>query len=572
MSAIDNKYAELLQSGVLDLGPPQGPEIQFEDQGAKRDYLLGTIYFHPRVGNAFECHGLILDRYRELGENRSPLGYPISDETDASGVAGGRTNAFETGDIVYDPAAGLVETFETMTDAVEVVIKVVDPIELSLGWKTVLTLEEFAGELGIAVGHPLIAAISFGFPVLEFSRLFDGITTYEIADLVALAQQNDPGFVAPVFDNYIVVSSAAAIDAETLVSLFAGWPALIEDAYVQPVASDPQVVGTGNPLFSVQGQLAGFGSGINVQAAWATGADGSGIRFVDVEQGWFFGHEDLPPGIPLLNGVNSAASFAHGCAMLGIIVARDDTRGVVGIAPEALARTISRFEPGQNRTVRRQRLASRILESARSLQWGDVLLLESQLVVRVGNSDEILPAEIDPAIHKAIQTVSRLGIVVVEPAGNSSFNLDNFVDAQGKHPLNSANPLEFKESGAIMVGACTALVPHDPHADTNFGSRIDCWGLGEGVVTTGDPNAPTKVDAYLTNNVPVRTSGASAIVAGVCILVQNLQLLRQPRGPSGKLGTFSMRDILRRAGNGSAVTTSNRPLPDLGKILANEYL
>ncbi len=77
MTPIQDKFDFLLQSG-LNLGAPVGIEETLPDGGSKQVYQAGAIYFHPRIGTAFECHGLILESYLQLGEQRSALGYPLS--------------------------------------------------------------------------------------------------------------------------------------------------------------------------------------------------------------------------------------------------------------------------------------------------------------------------------------------------------------------------------------------------------------------------------------------------------------------------------------------------------------
>ena len=67
-------------------------------------------------------------------------------------------------------------------------------------------------------------------------------------------------------------------------------------------ASDPNVVATGNPLFNLQNYFDPAPVGIDTRAAWAKGADGTGTTFIDLENGWFLDHVDLPAGIPLLWG------------------------------------------------------------------------------------------------------------------------------------------------------------------------------------------------------------------------------------------------------------------------------
>jgi hypothetical protein len=57
---------------------------------------------------------------------------------------------------------------------------------------------------------------------------------------------------------------------------------------------------------------------------------------LDIEQGWLLSHEDLTPVAPtLIFNDNRPSSFDHGCAVLGEMVAADNTVGVIGIASDA---------------------------------------------------------------------------------------------------------------------------------------------------------------------------------------------------------------------------------------------
>jgi hypothetical protein len=418
-------------------------------------------------------------------------------------------------------------------------------------------------------------------------RVFDDLTDLEIQALVTRAQENDPLYQPPLWSNFLVIDEAAGVNTEELIAALNLWAGVVEFAYRMPTPSDPAVVATTNPLFVGQGYLGAAPTGISVQAAWAKGADGSDTRFVDLEQGWLLQHQDLPPGIPLLAGINNHLSFSHGCAVLGIIAGIDDNIGVVGIAPAALPRVISYFDPQapkkpfDSKQVR-AKVASRILFAARSLRFGDVLLLEAQFAATVDGKRTFVPVETDAIVMEAIRLVVRVGVIVVEAAGNGNANLDNFRLA-GKSILNR-NSGDFKDSGAIMVGACSSASPHqslhlfpdENHYKSNFGSRVDCCAWGEHVIAPGNPISPDARSFYWAGpnyeSFFGATSAASAIITGSCLLMQNLQMLLPPQpGQLGKLGPASMRRVLSSQRNGTAVAGSVGPMPDFTKILANEY-
>ncbi len=346
------------------------------------------------------------------------------------------------------------------------------------------------------------------------------------------------------------------------------------------------VTGANDPFFSFQAYLADGPIGIGVHSAWESGADGSRTRLIDFESGWNLEHEDLPPGIPLLSGINRDAHWYHGTAVLGIIAAVDDNaKGIVGIAPRATIEVTS-DELDDMTDVERQieKTADVIHSATMHLNFGDVLLIE--------RTYRELPAELyDMRIRDSIKEAVKHGIIVVEPAGNAGKDLDQVKDDLGKRIFNTNAPNEFDDSGAIIVGASNAMWSvnehhhrwADSHGSTNFGTRVDCYAWGERIFTTGSRLRPTLIDAYYDGRDKGYeyfggTSGASAIIAGVCLLVQNLQLsglYRPVSGTKGKLGPYSMRQMLRNENNG---TLSEHPtdyigvMPDFKKILANEYI
>jgi uncharacterized protein with LGFP repeats len=101
VSPISAKFAAL---GGYDgfLGGPVSDEVPAADGvGRFRDFQGGSIYWSPATG-AHEVHGVILAKYKSLGAERSPLGYPTSDEQAAAN--GGRVSFFQNSAIYFNAA------------------------------------------------------------------------------------------------------------------------------------------------------------------------------------------------------------------------------------------------------------------------------------------------------------------------------------------------------------------------------------------------------------------------------------------------------------------------------------
>lgn len=565
MSQIQIKFASLLAGG-LNLGLPASPEEQTFDNGSKQRFQAGVIYFHPRLSNAFECHGLILQTYIQQGEEKSTLGYPVSDEQNNPAVFNGRLNYFENGTIFYSPVTGISIQYNAPAQPnPRIVVKIAIAIPINLGPNDTISLDQLALLTGPPGLSPAVNSIRLLFPAVVFRKLFNSVNPVDLQDLIVRAQQNDPTYQPPNFQNYLLIECPAGFVPGPLVAALKLWFGVVESAHIS-IAIDPFVVGTSNSYFNQQSYLKPAPMGIGIQSAWAKGADGANVRFIDIEQSWSLVHEDLPQNIHLIDGQIRPWDHGHGTAVLGVISAIDNTLGVVGIAPAVTTRIISAF------TVD---MAEAILLATLALSPGDVILLE----FTVGGEK---PAEFNDDVFEAIRLSTKSGVIVVEAAGNKNLDLDALTDDNGKHILNRNLAAEFQgDSGAIMVGACHSANPHirwvsSPNKGSNFGSRIDCHAWGENVFTTGIQGSNPPPNSYFNFS---GTSSASAIIAGVCIIIQDLQR-RIGFNPGFPLAPNVMRQIVSDFANGTDSPSNHNgpflvsvigPMPDMKKILSNFF-
>ena len=111
--------------------------------------------------------------------------------------------------------------------------------------------------------------------------------------------------------------------------------AAVQTGQTEPIG-EPDSCPIATPSFeSYQGYLGPAPHGIDAPAAWRRGLRGHGVWFADIEGGWNPQHEDLPGDriTHVGGGVFRDPSWrAHGTAVLGEVVGRDNGRGVVGIA------------------------------------------------------------------------------------------------------------------------------------------------------------------------------------------------------------------------------------------------
>lgn len=324
-----------------------------------------------------------------------------------------------------------------------------------------------------------------------------------------------PGAESPLDQRKYLVVDVPAGTAPADVATEIRQAPTVETAYPEGGPTPPPVSPADDPRSGNQGYLNPAPEGVDARFAWDQGpVDGSGVGFVDLEQGWTLNHEELQAAnIGIISGENFAY-HGHGTAVLGEVCGVDNSLGGIGLAPEVTTRVVSQW-----RTTEKYSTADAILAAAAVMHPGDVLLLEAQ--TEYPTAANFVPVEVEDLVFDAIRVAVARGIVVIEAAGNGFLDLDEFVDVNGRQILNRNSP-DFRDSHAIMVGAASANVPHGRLDFSNFGSRIDCFAWGEAIDTSGDGQTGQGVDTYTADF--GGTSGASPIVTGCALLLQSLRL------------------------------------------------
>jgi len=322
----------------------------------------------------------------------------------------------------------------------------------------------------------------------------------------------------------------------------------VDLAYRELAAVDSQTVAIDGCDFAEdQGYLADAPMGIG--AAHLPPTSSQTLVLCDLEQGWNLGHVDLPSSAVAI-GDNRAddelGAGQHGTAVLGQLVALGTSSlGVKGaaaglgrhvLASHYKARTSGHPFAGTNGHV--TEAIVRALVGSSPLGAGDVLLLEVQR--------GLLPTEVDEADFDAIRLAAGRGVIVIEAAGNGGFDLDLYSDPDIRRSLRRGAP-DFRDSGAILVGASRASLPHDRAPFSNYGSRLDCFGWGETVTTCGYGDLAGTGDTDFYTNSFSGTSSASPIIAGAAALLQALH----EANAGARLGPQAMRTLLADPATGT---------------------
>ncbi len=330
----------------------------------------------------------------------------------------------------------------------------------------------------------------------------------------------------------------------------------VDLAWVEPIAT-PAVLdfgrqGSGDDFFvladtasgsfeHLQGYLGDAPDGVGaLSMRGQAGALGAGVTVIDVEGGWLWTHEDLPPPVAEIGDqIDNLGWRNHGTAVIGVIRGQDNGLGVTGIAPQCAV---------GNSSIGSQATSEAILAAGALLSAGDVIVIELHAPgpEATGTGQEgYVPMEFWQDNFEAIQTVTRQGIMVLEAAGNGQVDLDAPIYQGLFDPA-------VRHSGAIMIGA-TNGVTLDPAWFTNHGQRVDLNGWGFDVTTLaygdvqGDPDFPEEQWYTAQFN---GTSSATPVVTGAVVSLTGMVRARHGFDLDARLA----RDLLLQAG-----TASNGP-------------
>ncbi|MDO8527404.1 MAG: hypothetical protein Q7T03_06950, partial [Deltaproteobacteria bacterium] len=215
--------------------------------------------------------------------------------------------------------------------------------------------------------------------------------------------------------------------------------------------------------------------GLNIEAVWRAGVKGAGVRLSDDECDWNIDHENFNRSATMWRGSSACDSIdlAHGTAVLGILGAADrGEHGIKGIASDAelVTRSSNNFEEELNG----------IRDSNNP---GDVYLWEAHIGSPLGY---FVPMEMIPSVAAEMDIAAANGLVIIEPSGNGSHDLD---DPSIYTSSEYTDLRTRRDSGIIMVGASTGGT-RERLSQGNYGSRINLYSWGSGVVTTSYPNSP----------------------------------------------------------------------------------
>jgi hypothetical protein len=263
---------------------------------------------------------------------------------------------------------------------------------------------------------------------------------------------------------------------------------LVEHAFLAPFPVEPPVdlPPTTPDLSNHQGYIGAAPDGLGFDEAWTwPGGRGENVAIADLEYGWSDSHEDLEATLGVhTEGWDSGYYPCHGTGVLGELVAGDNGYGVTGMVPAAEPLVVFPYQEPDEYDI-----AASVEAAAAVLDRGDVLLIEQQAYIHNGYA----PVEVYPDVWDAISLAVAKGIVVVEPGGNGSANLDDPI-------WEGWFDRQLRDSGAILVGGGASPGGYYTAREwypngSSYGERMDVQGWYDSIATTG---FSTSIDPYCT--------------------------------------------------------------------------
>jgi subtilisin family serine protease len=342
----------------------------------------------------------------------------------------------------------------------------------------------------------------------------------------------------------------------------------VEYAYFEPIPEDagfssgePKLETDAEPIPDFEKEqfyLDAAPVGVGAREAWSQlGATGKGIRMIDLETGWFTNHVEFKP-VFYDNGKNQNRD--HGTAVWGEIAAKRDGVGVTGIAYDSEFGIAGTGWTGGSDSAYPVMVAAQLEAAIDKLAAGDVLIIEQHAQVVDGI---YAPIEYYPAVFAALREASDKGVLCIAAAGNGGADLDH-------ERYQGAFDLKVRDSGCILVGASESpkgVAPRTRASFSNYGSRLDAFGYGRDVVTTGyadlyrsAPDAPLATYTARFSG----TSSATPIVTGA--VVSALSVLKTK---GIQVSPIKLREALRATGTPQEGNTLERigTMPEITQLV-----
>ena len=237
---------------------------------------------------------------------------------------------------------------------------------------------------------------------------------------------------------------------------------------------------------------------IHAPEAWDLGARGTGVRVAVLDGGLNADHEDLVGAVDVACSASMVAGFnfnqdvdpddfSHATHVAGIIAARQNVVGTIGVAPGATIMGVKVLQEGSGSF---EDVIEGIMYAANPGATPGKEGCRRADVINMSLGSTFDPAKEDKellkALDKATKYADKQGVTVIASAGNEGVNLD-----QAKNlvtiPAQSARVLAISATGPVGF-ALGATNFSRPASYTNFGKSLVSFAApgGDGVLPGND--------------------------------------------------------------------------------------
>ena len=260
---------------------------------------------------------------------------------------------------------------------------------------------------------------------------------------------------------------------------------------------------------------------INAHQAWDAGARGTGVRVAVLDGGLNNTHVDLAgsvdearsksfvPGFLYNQDVRCVQppppappciTFSHATHVAGIVAARDNQIGTIGVAPGATIIGVKVLHGGSGSF---EAVMEGIIYAATPISQGGA----GAQVINMSLGATFVPVKEDRELLKALDKATRYawqqGVVVIASSGNDATDHDKgskfvTVPAQSQHVI------------AVSATGPVGFAVNYPNGATNFSRPASYTNFGKSVVDLGGPGGDFVLPGNAICSIP-RTDGLNAV-------------------------------------------------------------
>jgi len=349
----------------------------------------------------------------------------------------------------------------------------------------VSSLAAFGASSALAAKGYVVNASTWGSAQEEAVRAAGGTVTFGHAGTgLGVVESDAADFAARL----LATGAVQSVDADMLVQ----WQEPTPNVDLDQNAIDP----SDEPFYQY---VQWAPQSVEAPAAWAAGYTGAGVRVAVIDGGIFDAHPDLAGAVDVAASRSfvpgtafneDTGTFWHGTHVAGIVAARDNNIGVVGIAPEA---TIIGAKGLHNGSGEFGWIISAILYSSTPQAEGGAgadiinMSLGAQFERGGGNTGA---GPLVAAMNKALNYAASNGVLVVSSAGNAATDLDH-AKSVITVPAESGSGIAVSATGPMGFGFVDALLVSPPAptpADaTNFRRLSSYTNYGNSVIHVAAP-------------------------------------------------------------------------------------